>query len=114
MISIKQLLVCILFCLLERSWIKGPLGCLALLNSMFYWYIGLLFSVLITSVITDAIKDGVGRPRPDFYWRCFPDNIPVSCSTSSLLTSFHFHILLAVRNLGFFLKFYCYYSPEVS
>ncbi|XP_021727088.1 lipid phosphate phosphatase 2-like [Chenopodium quinoa] len=35
--------------------------------------LGLLFSVLITSVITDAIKDGVGRPRPDFFWRCFPN-----------------------------------------
>lgn len=35
--------------------------------------LGLLFSVLITAVITDAIKDGVGRPRPDFFWRCFPE-----------------------------------------
>lgn len=38
--------------------------------------LGLLFSVLITAVLTDAIKDGVGRPRPDFFWRCFPDGVP--------------------------------------
>ncbi|KAL5221491.1 hypothetical protein ABZP36_026204 [Zizania latifolia] len=39
--------------------------------------LGILFSVLITGILTDAIKDAVGRPRPNFFWRCFPDGIAV-------------------------------------
>lgn len=49
--------------------------------------LGLLFSVLITAVLTDAIKDGVGRPRPNFFWRCFPDGLPVSLFITSELCS---------------------------
>ncbi|TKY47197.1 lipid phosphate phosphatase 4 [Spatholobus suberectus] len=39
--------------------------------------LGLMFSSFITGVITDSIKDAVGRPRPNFFHRCFPNKIPV-------------------------------------
>ncbi|CAO2814925.1 unnamed protein product [Amaranthus hypochondriacus] len=42
-------------------------------HDLHHGILGLLYSVLITGVITDAIKDAVGRPRPNFFWRCFPD-----------------------------------------
>ncbi|KAJ7299397.1 hypothetical protein O6H91_07G050900 [Diphasiastrum complanatum] len=43
------------------------------LQDLHHAILGLLFSVLIAAVITDAIKNACGRPRPDFFWRCFPN-----------------------------------------
>ncbi|KAK4426718.1 Lipid phosphate phosphatase 2 [Sesamum alatum] len=39
--------------------------------------LGLAYSLLVTAVITDSIKDAVGRPRPNFFYRCFPDGIAI-------------------------------------
>ncbi|MCL7031414.1 hypothetical protein MKW94_021675 [Papaver nudicaule] len=35
--------------------------------------LALLFTLITTGVLTEAIKNATGRPRPHFFWHCFPD-----------------------------------------
>ncbi|CAK9865081.1 unnamed protein product [Sphagnum jensenii] len=51
--------------------------------------LGLFTAVLLTAAITDAVKDGLGQPRPDFYNRCFGsfDSIPMFDATGNVKCS---------------------------
>ena len=90
--------VTLLFPLKFRNFITFCLYLIAFSNSWcLHLYSGLLFSVLITGVITDAIKDAVGRPRPDFFWRCFPDGKGVSLLLSLISILFLF-VNLSLHN----------------
>lgn len=37
--------------------------------------LGALMNTMLTACLTSAVKESVGRPRPDFFRRCFPDGI---------------------------------------
>lgn len=39
-------------------------------------WLAFTFSTLFTGLVTNLVKNVVGRPRPDFMRRCFPDGIP--------------------------------------
>jgi hypothetical protein len=35
--------------------------------------VSLLFCVFLTGVVTDSLKVAIGRPRPNFYFQCWPN-----------------------------------------
>lgn len=37
--------------------------------------LGAMMNVMLTATITSALKVSVGRPRPDYFVRCFPDGV---------------------------------------
>jgi len=41
------------------------------IHDLHHAFLGLLTTVALTALITDAVKIGIGRPRPHFYARCF-------------------------------------------
>ncbi|CAM6035027.1 unnamed protein product [Sphagnum compactum] len=80
-VPIFSLIIPLVFILTYFFWRKSQ-------RDVHHSILGLLTAVALTAVITDALKDGLGFPRPDFYARCFgsvtatPVNNNVACTGS--------------------------------
>eukprot|EP00270_Netrium_digitus_P009842 TRINITY_DN3017_c0_g1_i1.p1 TRINITY_DN3017_c0_g1~~TRINITY_DN3017_c0_g1_i1.p1 ORF type:complete len:279 (-),score=52.49 TRINITY_DN3017_c0_g1_i1:361-1197(-) len=48
-------------------------------------FYGLLYTMALASIVTDGLKLSIGRPRPDFFWRCFPNNITSFASNGDVI-----------------------------